>query len=148
MDEIIFLSIAGVLGLLLGLALVAHSVSLRRKEQQFQARACRARGRVVAIEEGPGPVDGGMLLYPVVEFRAPGGRTVEFRHTVGTYPCWYRVGQSVAVLFDPEEPDRARVDSVLSRSLGGLAAGCVGGAFLVVSLICLVVVLVLGLTSR
>jgi hypothetical protein len=147
-DEIVFLSIAGVLGLLLGLALVAYSVSLHRKEKQFQARACRARGQVVAIEEGPDTVDGGVLLYPVVEFRAPGGRTVEFRHPVGTYPCWYRVGQPVTVLFDPEEPDRARVDSFLSRSFGGLVPGCVGGAFLLLSLVCLLVVLVLGLTSR
>jgi hypothetical protein len=123
-EDLIGLPGAHLFALLLGLAMVGCGVVHCISERLFGARAGRATGRVVAIDEEPG-MDG-PTWYPVVRFTPPGGRTVEFRCSVGTYTRWYRVGQPVTVLFDPRSPDRAKIASFLNRYFVAINFGCFG----------------------
>jgi hypothetical protein len=132
-------ALVAVLGLLLGLSLVILSVVIQVKQYIFRGRARRARGEVVEIvEASSGP--GRRLKYPVVEFETERGRTVEFESSVGSNPSLYRVGQRVSVLYDPDEPQKATIDSFLSRWLATLITGCLGVSFLFVGMVFLLIV--------
>ena len=76
--------------------------------------------------------------YPVVEFYLPG----EVRQTVqlseGSWPPAYQVGQAVTVLYNPEQPLDARIDSVSSTVLMWILpgiTGVLGVAFLAAALL-------------
>ncbi len=77
------------------------------------------------------------IYYPVVRFRAADGREVETRTMMGTSFRRVREGDSVTVLYDPDDPTRAQ----LGRSRGlvivfGLAQCLFGAAFCVVAFLC------------
>ncbi|ABU59676.1 DUF3592 domain-containing protein [Roseiflexus castenholzii] len=51
------------------------------------------------------------LHYAVVEFRTANGETIRFEDTMGSNPPAYRVGDAVEVLYDPQTPQSAMIDS-------------------------------------
>jgi hypothetical protein len=53
----------------------------------------------------------GSGFYPVVRFALPGGQTYVVRTTSGTTPPEFQVGQHVAVIYDPQHPESALIDS-------------------------------------
>ena len=54
--------------------------------------------------------------YPQVEFLA-GERTVRFRSTAGSDSPRYRVGDKVRVLYPPDDPEHATIDTFANRWL-------------------------------
>lgn len=81
----------------------------------------------------------GYLYYPVVQFTSSSGGAVEFRGSTGASPPVYRKGERVTVLYNPETPDNARIDSFTDLWLGSLITGtiglvftCIGAGFLIV----------------
>lgn len=101
----------------------------------FVARAVMTQAVVTRIHR-----EGSMVSssgYPVFRFTDRQGRTHEVRSGVGSDPPDYRVGDRIAVLYDPDDPQTARVDSLLYRYLGafvggGLAFGAFASGVLVV----------------
>jgi len=80
----------------------------------------------------------GYILCPVVEFTIPSGERIRFTSEFGSRPASHTVGQSVAVRYDPAEPQKAEVESTMSLWLVplimgfmGLIAGCLAVVFLV-----------------
>jgi hypothetical protein len=60
--------------------------------------------------------DGGQSYYPVVEFTTrdggrDGARSVRFSDGIGSFPPDYEIGDRVAVLYDPDNPQDARIHS-------------------------------------
>lgn len=51
------------------------------------------------------------LFYPVVEFRTVDGESIRFEGSTGSNPAAYRVGDTVKVLYDPQTPQSALIDS-------------------------------------
>jgi hypothetical protein len=130
-----------VLVLIWGLAalFVAYALSSRRESRRFAAGAARAQGVVVELVGGPapGPQTPGPLSYPVVRYRTVDGREVVFRSDLGAQPSPWRPGQPVTVLYNPADPQEARIDSkVRSAALPALfvvlAVGMAGIATVVV----------------
>ena len=130
-----------VLVLIWGLAavFVAYGVSSRRESRRFAAGAARAQGVVVELVTGatPGPQSSGVLSYPVVRYRTMDGREVVFRSDFGAQPSPWRPGQPVTVLYNPANPQEARIETA-ARSAGlpalfvVLAVGMAGIATVVV----------------
>jgi hypothetical protein len=52
----------------------------------------------------------GGVIYPSVRFQTADGRTVEFQNKIGTNAP-PRVGTEVAVYYDPERPEEARLSA-------------------------------------
>jgi len=48
---------------------------------------------------------------PLVEFETKEGQILRFADGIGTIPPEYEVGENVPVLYDPAEPEKARVYS-------------------------------------
>lgn len=130
-----------VLVLIWGLAavFVAYAVSSRRESRRFAAGAARAQGVVVELVGGPtpGPQSPGSLSYPVVRYRTMDGQEVVFRSDFGAQPPPWRPGQPVTVLYNPANPQEARIETAArSTALPGLfvalAIGMAGIATVVV----------------
>ena len=66
---------------------------------------------------------GNPYYFPVVEFRLPSGKTMRFESKVGSYPRHPKKGDAVPVLYDPDRPRDAEIDSPSAKWFlpGGLA---------------------------
>lgn len=67
---------------------------------------------------------------PVVEFTAPeSGQTITFTSNSSSNPPAYDEGDDVTVLYDPAEPEEARIDSFMSLWFLPLLLLVMGGIF-------------------
>jgi len=67
-------------------------------------------GTVVALHESRATSDSGVTYAPVVRYDV-GGRTYTFTSSNSSDPPAYKVGERVALRYDPADPARARIDS-------------------------------------
>jgi len=106
-----------------GAGLLWVAFDIHNTERQFVDLAWPTHGQVVTLASQ----DSGDL--PIIRFETPSGRNVLFE--ARRWARWqaFEVGQSVTVLFDPQDPENARVDGAgpvwIARSLG------VAGALLI-----------------
>ena len=101
------------------------------------ARETSTQGYVTALVTRT-DVDGDLFYYPVVRFVLPDGSRQTVQATEGSWPPAYQVDESVTVLYDPEHPDQARIDSfagALSLWIVPLVTGILGVAFLLATLL-------------
>jgi len=104
-------------------------------QRTLQSRVA-ATGTVVELTQQN--TSRGYILCPVVEFTIPSGERIRFTSEFGSRPASHTVGQSVAVRYDPADPQKAEVESTMSLWLVplimgfmGLIACCLTVAFLV-----------------
>ncbi|TXT37503.1 MAG: hypothetical protein FD138_645 [Planctomycetota bacterium] len=94
------------------------------------AVAQRADGTVIRlVHQGGGKRSGSA---PVVEFHLDGNRH-EFRSWLSTSPPQFDVGDKVTVLYDPTDPQRARIESFVTLWLFPTIFSGIGVVMLVVS---------------
>lgn len=96
----------GLLFLLVGLILLA-------REMVFQREAISGRGSVVELRVTES-VDGPMTS-PVVEFQTPEGTTFRCEGTA-TSPA-PRLGEAVPIIYRPDDPQHARINTFVQRWL-------------------------------
>ncbi|NOY98920.1 MAG: DUF3592 domain-containing protein [Chloroflexi bacterium] len=110
-----------VVGLVTGLTfagfLVVAAIAYKARRRKF-AGYLLAEGKIVdldlhvlAMGDSPGS------YYPVVEFKPPSGETIRFESNFGSRLSRYKVGQAVMVLYDPDDPRQAEIDSTMSQRL-------------------------------
>jgi Protein of unknown function (DUF3592) len=75
----------------------------------------------VRVESGESDVP--PASYPVIQFHTPDGKAHDFQSNLGSSQG---IGQQVEVLYDPEAPSRARVNSFRALWLGPALSGGVG----------------------
>jgi len=125
-----------VLGVFLaaGLAMLAGSGYSLLHTRAAIARAVPAEGAVVDLISRTDS-DGDTVYYPRVRFRTRTGDTQEFTGSVGSKPAAFDVGEGVNVLYDPDRPGEARINTffqlwflpLLLAGMGIIFAG-IGGA--------------------
>lgn len=93
-----------------GIAAVVLGVYLGKQRAEFLESAHRSQGEVVSLNSKSS--DDGYVYYPVVRY-APSGssNTISFEHETGSNPPSYSVGERVEVLYHPEDPSHAIIDS-------------------------------------
>jgi Protein of unknown function (DUF3592) len=106
---------------LVGVATVVNGAGRTVQGYRWEATAAAAEGRVVAVVDRceSDPCSRRRPRYPEVQFVTAAGRTVQFEGSAGLYPEAYRVGDRVAVLYDPSNPDDARLATWTNRWGGG-----------------------------
>jgi hypothetical protein len=114
--------------LLIGLGLLGGAAFLVVDTRNDIARADKADGTVVALI-GERDSDGDTMYYPRVRFITRSGNPVEFTGSVGSSPAAFDVGEPVAVLYDPAEPEEARIDSFFQLWFAALVLGGIGLVF-------------------
>ncbi|MCX6078546.1 MAG: DUF3592 domain-containing protein [Chloroflexi bacterium] len=123
--------------------LVGAVFAFIRQRQKFIERIF-VKGVVVSLERRSSTSSdhsSGFMFYPVIEFRTASGENVQFESDFGSMPASFSVGQSVKVAYDPANPDKAEIDSAVSRYLVttilgfmGLVILCIGAVFLLMGL--------------
>lgn len=66
---------------------------------------------------------------PVVTFTAPDGRRVEFRSQISSGSSAYRIGEEVAVYYDPLRPERAEIKAFTPLWMPTIILSAIGLAF-------------------
>jgi hypothetical protein len=117
----------------IGIGLVVGAWLMFESRQTFLAAAVPAEGTVVGLDmvrSSSGSRSGSSYsYYPIVRFRTVDGEDVEFRSSSGSNPPSYRRGERVVVLYDPQTPEIAEIDSFFSLWGGILILAFVGVVF-------------------
>lgn len=114
-------------GMFLAIAagLFAMAAKLAAADAELAAKARQIEGTVIeVVHRGPK-----RFSYPIVAFTDQTGQRRRFSNTVGSKPPAYARGDRVPVLFDPENPADATIDSFFDRYfaiilLSIMGAGC------------------------
>jgi Protein of unknown function (DUF3592) len=110
--------------LLLGAATV-----LAVSTADFERKAQRTDGVVIDLRDPPG-LSSSWAVHPVVTYVSPvDGRQYTFQDETGSRPPAYAIGERVPVLYDPDQPGDARIDSLANRALGPAICGGIGAVF-------------------
>jgi hypothetical protein len=124
-----FALIIGSLFTLTGAGLLCGAcLALRHERRATDARAATT-GVVVRLEETVGAQGEGRGYAPVVRFTSDRGQQIEFISAVSTNPAAYKVGDKVAVRYDPRQPGNAEVDTFASRWFAFAALVVLGTVF-------------------
>ena len=133
------LLLIGILFVLIGLAVLIGGVVTAVKQSRKTARGATASGTVVDLVQrvfNPGSAG---VYCPLVQFTTASGQPVRFESGFGTMPASHRVGQTIAVRYDPDDPQKAEVDSATSRWLVPGCMAAMGLGFLGMGVVFLVI---------
>jgi hypothetical protein len=86
-------------------------------ERRFRAAARAAEGVVIDLQWSEVESDdfrGGEVWHPVIEFIDLSGRQRVFTASTGASPPAYQKGDRVGVLYSPEAPEDAKLDTFFS----------------------------------
>jgi len=124
--------IIGIVFGLVGLLLAAIGVFIWMRTRAFMSTAQETKGTVTHMISSSGS-EGGMVYAPVFKFTTIQGQVIEVEEKVYSNPPQFQTGQAVDILYDPEDPNRARVKKWSSLYfvpllLGGMGMifGCIG----------------------
>jgi len=102
-------------------------------------RMLRTYGHTSGIVTGTSfyvdPEDNSGAYYPNVTFQPEDSRPVSFTEGVGTSPARYRTGDEVRVIYNPDNPREARINSWFHLWLGPLIFMVVGAVPLLINLL-------------
>lgn len=107
----------------IGALLVACAVTLQVVRANDQAQMRPASGMVVDLTQG----------CPTLRFVTEAGEPVIFQGEVCSNPPAFGLGDSVAVLYDPQVPSNAVVDGFLENWFVSLVLAGIGSVFLLIS---------------
>jgi Protein of unknown function (DUF3592) len=114
----------------IGIAMLSGAFFLYQNTSSFLAKAVKVDGAV--IENVRKNSNGSTTYWPVIQFTDSSGANVEFTSASGSNPASYSEGDTVEVVYSPDEPEKAKIKSFFP--LWG-AATIVGGIGFVFSLI-------------
>lgn len=98
------------MGLPVGIGLVVLGLVLGVRTLLFVRGGTATQGRVVDLS--PRATQTGTGYVPVVEFTTPDGQAHRFTdEQLKSNPPRFTVGQVVAVKYDPDQPDRAKLNA-------------------------------------
>lgn len=95
----------------IAMAVITLTISffVYRHAHSFVQSASRAQATITKLTERPGH-DSGTVYYPVFRFQDGKGQAHEIDSSSGQYPPAYKVGDTVTVLYQPEQPENAKLD--------------------------------------
>jgi len=97
---------------IIAVAIITLTLSLivYRHTQHFVQTASHTSGIVSKLNSR----DGEKELYPLFSFKDSRGTTHSVESLSGSYPAAYKVGDTVAVIYQTDKPDNAEIDSFLN----------------------------------
>ncbi len=101
-----FATAAAVAGPILGVLAIAFALHT----SHFIHRATHTKGSVTALTAQTDQYNN-LTYAPTFTFKTPAGETITKRSGTGSKPPTFTTGQQVPVLFDPNYPQDARIDT-------------------------------------
>lgn len=115
---------------LIGLGLLVAAVAMYSSTNGFLDQAISTEGRVTNLVRSQS--GSSSSYFPVIQFFTRDGALVEFQSSTGSNPPSYSRGELVEVLYSPERPERAQINSFGSLWGGTLIIGGLGLVFFLV----------------
>jgi hypothetical protein len=119
-----------------GPCLVAYGILFYLRTRNFMSRSVEVAGVVVRLEHSKDRM--GTASYdsyaPVFSFTALDGKKITVTSDVASSPADFCVGESVRVLYDPADPENARIHSFFQIWGGPLIFSAAGALFASVGL--------------
>jgi uncharacterized protein DUF3592 len=112
---------AGILLFVIGLAMAGGVYQINRQEQERLRGWRRADGTVVELLKRPSP-EGGVMI-PLVAFTTAAGERVSFTTSAGARESPYYVTAPVKVMYHPDHPQDAMIDTSVRRWTRNAVAG-------------------------
>jgi hypothetical protein len=114
-----------------GAASLAGGIIAALSTRSFVERSRKANGAIVRLETVSSS-EGGTSYRPVVSYKTAAGKNVEFGSRILADPAPYQPGDSVVVLYEPGQENRAEIQSFSGLWFGPTLAGSLGALFLAV----------------
>lgn len=116
-----------------GIGMLVGSFFVFSNTTSFISRAVEANGTVTDLQRSRSS-NSGTTYRPVVEFTTATGKRIEFVSSVGSSPPSHRVGEAVKVLYNPANPQSARIKSFFQLWFGFLIVFFLGLVFAAIGL--------------
>jgi hypothetical protein len=94
------------------------------------ARRVRTTGTILGLQAGKKGT-----CAPIFSFRTIDGKELINRSSVATSPCPYKIGQTVEVLYDSANPERANINSFIQAWAWEIGLGVIVGMWFAVGLL-------------
>ena len=107
-------------------------------EMKFLSEAETTVGRVKTFRISEGD-EGGSTYCPIIEFTTKTGETITFDTRMCSSKRPYEPGQSITVFYDPQNPQKAQVDSFFGKYTFPAIAAVIGVVFVFFGLLDFVV---------
>lgn len=108
----------------IGLLFLLVTVILFFRLLALLAQGNNAEGTVIRLVED----EEDHMFAPVVQFTTSNGKTAEFTHPIFENPP-YKIGQTVQVLYNRNDPGKAKIRTFSSMYLLPLVLGILGAGF-------------------
>lgn len=118
----------------IGVGMLVGSFFIFSNTNSFIGGAAEADGRVIELERSRFSSSSSTTYRPVVEFTTATGKRIEFTSSVGSSPPSHRVGEPVKVLYNPADPQGARIKSFFQLWFGFLIVFAIGLIFAAIGL--------------
>jgi hypothetical protein len=96
----------------IGIAVLIYSIVNFAKRRRQIADWIEAVGVVTSFVTESG--QRGYIYCPVVQFTTSSGLPFNFKSSVGANPAQYAIGQNVNIIYDPQNPSNAEINSNMS----------------------------------
>jgi hypothetical protein len=130
----------------LGLLLFVIGVFLFIRTRTFVSSSQEVKGTVIRMLSTSGS-EGGTVYAPVFKFTTINGQVIEVEEKVYSSPPGFSVGEVVDILYDPQNPGKARAKKWFSLYFTPLLLTGMGAIFAGIGLV-LLVVKVIGLFTK
>lgn len=120
--------IVGIVFSLVGGLLAAIGVFILIRTRIFIGKAQEVKGTVIQMVYSRSSKGGGSYS-PVYEFRTIDGQTIVVADSLSSNPPMFKEGQIIDVLYDPENPQKARIKKWMSLYFAPLLLGGMGLIF-------------------
>lgn len=119
----------------IGLAMLGGAMFAFDHARSFQSRAARAEGTVkeLVLSHSRSGTHRSSTYSPVVEFETAKGERIQFTGSVSSNPPAYRPGESVVVLYLPDDPYTAGIGSFWQQWFLVVILAAMGGIFTVLA---------------
>lgn len=103
----------------IGLTFIVSTISIFWNDHVFKQTALKTEGIVKKLNLKKG------VYYPVIDFQGNDGKLYTHYERSGSYPPRFKEGQKVEILYSPDNPNKAQVDSSPSLLLLFLFLGII-----------------------
>jgi|ERR1044072_5477160 hypothetical protein len=137
--------LVGMMFFFIGLAVLIYSLVTFIKRRGQIADWAQAVG--VVTELAPETGQRGYIYCPVVQFTTATGFPGKFTSSVGRNPAEYAIGQNVNIIYDPQNPQNAEINSSTSLWFVSGCSFALGLAFTALGLV-LTIIMALVLSHQ
>ncbi len=107
-EKIITVFVENIIVILAAIICLGISTYLFINTRKFVSTATKTKGTIVRLDPCEGS-KGGTIYLPIFEFRTLDGQVITVAHDSAQKPAQYQVGQSIDVLYNPENPQGAKI---------------------------------------